>query len=86
LKFRQRKEDTMKTDRSKWAILNEQHQKLDRLETQECGLTCSGCGKVLETEKDFAEHYLVPDERFLNLGYCPDKDKGLRTIEGNTES
>jgi hypothetical protein len=49
----------MKTDRSKWAILNEQHQKLDRLETQECGLTCSGCGKVLETEKETQSHEQV---------------------------
>jgi hypothetical protein len=73
---------TMKTDRSKWDVLNERHQKayeeyveltraLNRLETQSCGLTCSGCGAALETEADFARHYLVPDERFLNLGYCP---------------
>jgi hypothetical protein len=84
---------TMATDRSKWDVLLERYQKaseeylkltreLNRLETQECGLTCSGCGALLETEADFVRHYLVPDERFLNLGYCPNK-KGT---EGNTGS
>jgi hypothetical protein len=32
---------------------------------------CSGCREVLATEKDFAKHFLIPDERFLNLGNCP---------------
>jgi hypothetical protein len=32
---------------------------------------CSACGTELPTEADFAKHYLVEDERFLNLGYCP---------------
>lgn len=34
---------------------------------------CSGCGEVLATEADFAKHFPVPDERYRNLGYCPNK-------------
>lgn len=37
------------------------------------GKECSGCGKVLETEADFAKHYTVSDPRYFNLGTCPDK-------------
>lgn len=36
-----------------------------------CGLTCNGCGTLLETEADFAAHFIIPDARFLNLGGCP---------------
>lgn len=32
---------------------------------------CSTCGVKFETELDFMKHYLVPDERLLNLGHCP---------------
>jgi len=39
------------------------------------GHPCTGCGKILETEKDFRSHFLIPDERYLNLGECPDKVK-----------
>jgi len=40
-----------------------------------CNLKCSGCGVLLKTEKDFRSHFLIPDERYLNLGECPDKVK-----------
>jgi hypothetical protein len=72
-------------DRSKWDVLLERHQKayneeqrlareLGCLENTTCNLTCSDCGKVHETEAEFAQHYLIPDERYLNLGYCPNKE------------
>lgn len=32
---------------------------------------CSTCGAPLDTEADFAKHFLVTDERYLNLGMCP---------------
>lgn len=32
---------------------------------------CSGCGRHLETEADFAKHYIVRDPRYLNMGECP---------------
>jgi hypothetical protein len=80
----------MKTDRSKWDVLVERREaaykafkelqdQMWSYERQNCDLTCSGCGAVLETEADFAKHFLIPDERYLNLGYCPVKDKGSRT-------
>ena len=40
-----------------------------------CGLSCGGCGTVLETEADFAKHFIVTDERFLNLGECPNSSR-----------
>jgi len=39
---------------------------------------CSTCGALLSTEADFAKHYLIDDERYLNLGMCP-----TRTTEGH---
>lgn len=36
-------------------------------------LRCSGCEVILETEAEFARHYEVPNEQFLNIGYCPIK-------------
>lgn len=38
-----------------------------------CNLSCD-CGTVFHTEADFASHFIIPDERFLNLGNCPVKD------------
>lgn len=32
---------------------------------------CSKCGTALATEADFAQHFVVPDVRYLNLGQCP---------------
>jgi hypothetical protein len=43
------------------------------LQNTPCGLTCSGCGTLLPTEADFAQHFTIKDERFLNLGECPFK-------------
>jgi hypothetical protein len=68
--------------RTKWQILQanlaeareivaSMERTIDGMETQKCGLPCSGCGTVLETEADFAKHFLIPDERYLNLGDCP---------------
>lgn len=68
--------------RTKWQILNERVDNLIEevsnltielvgLSQTKCGLTCSGCGVVLETEKDFADHFVINDERYLNLGECP---------------
>jgi len=32
---------------------------------------CGTCKVKFDTEADFAKHYLVPDERYTNLGRCP---------------
>lgn len=45
---------------------------IEGLKDTPCGLTCGGCNKLFETEYDFAAHFLIPDERFLNLGDCPE--------------
>ena len=37
------------------------------------GSGCDGCGKELNTELDFAAHFVIRDRHFLNLGNCPVK-------------
>jgi hypothetical protein len=49
------------------------------LSKTKCGLTCSGCGTVLDTEEDFAKHFTIPDRRYLNLGECPVRDRTSHT-------
>jgi len=36
-------------------------------------MKCVRCRVELATEGDFARHFLIPDERYLNLGICPSK-------------
>jgi hypothetical protein len=43
------------------------------LQHTECNLHCAGCGENLSTEWDFAKHFVIPDEQFLNLGECPNR-------------
>lgn len=72
--------------RTKWQILNERRTRLaeelakldatiDGLARTNCGLKCSGCGQWLASEREFAEHFVIPDERYLNLGDCPVVDR-----------
>jgi hypothetical protein len=67
---------------TKWDVLverrNEAQKKADQLQKDleglrktYCGLNCAGCGKFLATEMDFAQHFTIPDIRYLNLGRCP---------------
>lgn len=60
--------------------LAEKQRAADELERQiqglhrtPCQLKCAKCGKYLKTEADFAAHFIVTDERYLNLGECPVK-------------
>jgi hypothetical protein len=46
-------------------------------------MRCAGCGEHLPTEGAFARHFLVPDERYLNLGNCP---IGRSQSENNEEA
>lgn len=68
--------------RTKWEILEARLTELEKevakakhymegLENTPCGLTCHGCNTELPTEADFAKHFTISDERFLNLGECP---------------
>jgi hypothetical protein len=51
--------------------LDESDRYIAGLSRTKCGLTCGGCGILLETEEDFAKHFTIPDSRYLNLGDCP---------------
>lgn len=73
--------------RTKLEILSSRAEKLrERLESLEseirglaktpCRAKCSGCDEQFTTERDFAGHFVIPDETYLNLGECPDKMKG----------
>jgi hypothetical protein len=55
--------------------LDEAESYLKGLAETVCGLRCAGCDTFLATEEDFAAHFTVSDERFLNLGNCPKGDK-----------
>jgi hypothetical protein len=41
------------------------------------GVKCTGCAEILNTEADFAGHFLIPDETYLNLGYCPNNRRNI---------
>lgn len=71
---------------TKWEILearrdehlaqaDEVQRTLDDLEKTKCGVSCSGCGEYLKTEKDYAQHFTIPDPRYLNLGNCPKRER-----------
>ncbi|SRR6266498_1180698 len=49
----------------------EAREQLAELDAMTLDLPCSGCGEMLLTEGDFARHFEVADETFLNLGTCP---------------
>lgn len=34
---------------------------------------CSGCQAEIGTEEKFARHFVISDERYLNLGHCPNR-------------
>lgn len=34
---------------------------------------CGACKHPLPTEAEFAKHFVIPDIRYLGLGYCPNK-------------
>lgn len=70
--------------RTKWEILEERRvraaltvktltEEMVGMMLTELGSPCSGCGVFLATEADFARHFVIPDEHYLNLGVCPEK-------------
>lgn len=54
---------------TKWDYLSERDREF--AERQWLVRACSYCGIILMTEADFAKHFVLPDARYLNLGYCP---------------
>ena len=70
--------------RTKWDVLVEREsiafdnwqrakREIDSLIKTALDLKCAGCGVQLNSEAEFAKHFRIPDERYLNLGECPDK-------------
>lgn len=71
--------------RTKWEILSERLESAKKsvadleaqmrwMENTPNNAICVGCGTRLETEKDFAAHFEILDENYLNLGFCPNHD------------
>lgn len=54
---------------TKWDFISDSER--ETLSGIRFGAKCSGCGVHLETEADFARHFIVNDSRYLNLGECP---------------
>jgi hypothetical protein len=76
--------------KTKWQILTERAEGLEStaqairaelagLDRTTFGGKCTCCGEALETEGDFARHFVVPDVRYLNLGGCPVNNAGPDT-------
>lgn len=59
------------TRQTKWTLISESER--TALENTPFGGACSGCSEPLATEADFAKHFTIPDARFKNVGYCPEK-------------
>jgi hypothetical protein len=74
--------------RSKWDVLLERRDaavaalvkaqcELDGLTATRCDLRCAGCDELLETEADFAKHFVLKNFDIqlglLNLGVCPNQ-------------
>lgn len=64
---------------TKWDLLSDYERKIyseTPFTANGTGL-CSTCGEKLNTEADFAKHYIITDIRYLNLGYCSKKGPSL---------
>jgi hypothetical protein len=68
--------------RTKWEILSARVEKarkeLEDLESYMRGMEntpdntkCSFCAEQFRTNADFAKHFVIPNETYLNLGECP---------------
>lgn len=54
---------------TKWNLSTPEEQAA--LDRTKCGLPCAGCGTMLETEGDFARHFVLYNRVYRNLGFCP---------------
>lgn len=72
--------------RTKWEILNARLEsaraEVERLESEMRGMEntpdnakCTGCGEQFTTNADFARHFKIPNETYLNTGYCPNNPR-----------
>lgn len=74
-------ENNARRFRSKWDLLSDGER--TRLKMIPFNGVCTGCGTPLETEADFAQHFHIPDERYINLGYCPHTERGRELMESS---
>lgn len=74
--------------RTKWEILTARlekaRQEVAELESYMRGMEntpdnarCTGCGEQFTTNADFARHFKIPNETYLNTGYCPNKRRDI---------
>lgn len=74
--------------RTKWEILTAQLEtaraEVERLESYMRGLEntpdtvkCTGCDEQFTVNADFARHFLIPNEQYLNTGYCPNNPRNV---------
>lgn len=67
-------EDKMHMMTTKWDLISQAER--DSLDRTKCELHCSGCGLFLETEGDFARHFILTyGIQYKNLGACPTNPK-----------
>lgn len=59
---------------TKWDLITEAER--EGLERTPFGKNCTGCEQLLETEADFAKHFLLYSRVHKNNGYCPIKGPG----------
>lgn len=75
---------------TKWSVLEarlekaradvkEREEYLESLSRTPCELNCAGCGEFLATEEDFAKHFVLENEVYLNLGNCPNSKRKAAT-------
>lgn len=58
---------------TKWDVISDAEK--ESLRNTPFQSTCSGCDLWLETEADFARHFILFEVRYKNLGYCPVQGK-----------
>lgn len=72
--------------RTKWEILNARAEKMRKeltelenyiqgMENTPDNVKCSGCGEQFRVNADFARHFKIPNEQYLNTGYCPNSQQ-----------
>ena len=64
---------------TKWDMISTEEQESLK-KTRLSNTNCTGCGKPLPTEAAFAQHFILYNQQYLNIGYCPAKGPGNKTF------
>lgn len=54
---------------TKWDFMSDWER--EKLASQAFGRECTKCHTMLDTEADFAQHFIVANPTYFNLGECP---------------